>query len=247
MNTPIGGGSKNGSKSGKNKGKYPSKTTINLLYKEKHTAQNIFSLVLFEIFLVALGFFTKYLVIDQIEKVNEAEAVYNSYQNQLDMLRENNADYTKVQDEYSHYGNGYLNEEESPLQDRQKMIDVINQKVQIDSGITSITIDGNTATVEIESVLLKEVSSVVANLESSDIVSYVGVQTAGTGEGGETVVASSSGEGTEQTPGIVQATLTIEFKAAGPAAETKSDSETESLTDQLAADKERAEQTGEEE
>lgn len=229
---------------GGSRNQYPSKTTINLLYKESHTKQNIYALILFGIFLILLGFFTKYLVIDQLKKVNEAQAAYNSYQNSLNALRKENADYTEVQDDYSHYGNGYLNEEEASLQDRQKMIDVINQKVQVDSGITSITIDGNTATVEIESVLLREVSSVVANLESSDIVSYVGVQTAGTGQG-ESVV-SSSGE-TEQTPGIVQATLTIEFKATGPARDVESASDSESLTDQLAEDKERAEQTGEEE
>ncbi|MEE0955962.1 MAG: hypothetical protein U0L49_09160 [Eubacterium sp.] len=233
LNKEIGGGKQK---------KYPSKTSINLVYRESHTGQNLIALAMFGAFLVALGFFTKYLVIDQIEKVNQAEAAYQACEQQLATYKEYNKDFSKVQDDYSHYGNGYLNEEETPLQDRQDMLDVINRNVRLDSGISNITIEDNTATVEIESVKLSEVSSVVASLESSDIVSYVGVQTAGTGE--DEYIVSASNEEEEPVKGSVRATLTIEFKAAGPVQDTSSTSETESLTEQLAEDKERAEQTG---
>ena len=54
-------------------GRYPEKTTINLLYREPDENRK-FTLILFGVFLIFLILFTKFLVIDQLQRVNRAEA-----------------------------------------------------------------------------------------------------------------------------------------------------------------------------
>ena len=92
------------------------------------------------------------------------------------------------------------------------------------------------ATVQLMSLELKQVSSIVAELEASPIVSYVGVDTAAMDEQGSLARRSGS---------LVAATLTIEFTSGTGQAVQNEESE-ESLTDQLAARKAAVESMGEE-
>lgn len=168
LNKPIG------------KVRYPDKTSINLLMQEKSARDPKFQIALFVIFAVALALFVKFLVIDRLAEAYDAEKAYSQMQVQIGQLKAANEKYDRVREEYSHYGNGYLNDEERAEQDRTAMIRVIDDSVISRSEIQSLEISGNVATLTIDNIRLKAVSDIVASLEADDLVSFVTVSTAGT-------------------------------------------------------------------
>ena len=123
------------------------------------------------------------------------------------------------------------------------MMDVIDQKVKVDSGIQSIVISGNTATLTIEKTTLAEVSDVVAALEESDIVQYVAPSTAERQADADESVVSSSGEVTVPAQNYVTAQIVVTFTSPYDNTSVSSSSE-ETLSDQLADKKTETEQEG---
>lgn len=162
------------------KGHYPTKTSINLVYKEKKTGKNLTALALFGVFLVLLAIFTKFMVLDQIAAVNAAENLLDTRQRQLSTLQRSNSIYDQVEAEYSHFGIGYLSQAERDRHDRVNMLDVIDEKVGISKGIRTIQISENTAVLSFLTLELKDMSTIVSRLEESEYVSYVTVSKATT-------------------------------------------------------------------
>lgn len=221
------------------KGKLPTKIVINLVYREKDTGHVLFALLAFVVFLLALAAFTKFLVLDQLKKIDAAQEAYSSLQNQYTALQKANEDYESVENEYSHFGTGFFTADELALTDREELLAVINDKISIGKGMSQIQVSGNTATVQLMSSNMREISQIVAELESSPIVQYVGVDTAVT-----QAVQSASASALQKKDDTVNAAVTIEFRSP-LGADTGGESESgESLTDQLAASKEAAEATG---
>ena len=205
----------------------PKKNAINLLQQEKDPARTVFELVVFGLFLVVLAVATKFLVIDQIQKVNVAESAYNREEDTLKQLRDANNVYNDVNSKYVHYGDGDLTDEESARQDRAEIMKVIDQYVVVNSGIQSISIEDNTATLMIDRTTLSEVAGVVAALRQSDIVSYVSPSTATN----------------EENDGTVTAQIGVTFKSPSGKDET-TEEEKQSLSDQMAERKLQTETEG---
>ncbi len=205
----------------------PKKNAINLMPQEKDPARTVFELVVFGLFIAVLAVATKFLVIDQIQKVNSAEAAYNREQNTLKQLQDENNVYNDVNSQYVHYGDGDLTSEESARQDRAKMMEVIDQYVVVGSGIQSISIEDNTATLIIDRTTLSEVAGVVSALRQSDIVSYVSPSTATN----------------EENDGTVTAQIVVTFKSPSGTDKTEEENE-QSLSDQLAERKLQTETEG---
>ena len=177
---PMGSSAPQQSPLQKIKGHYPTKTSINLVYKEKETGKNMMALVLFGVFLVLLAIFTKFMVIDQIAAVNEAEGLYQTRQDQLATLQRSNSVYDQVEAEYSHLGIGNLSQAELERHDRVNMLDVIDDKVGISKGIRTIQISENTAVLSFLTLELKDMATIISRLEESEHVSYVTASRAAT-------------------------------------------------------------------
>lgn len=188
--------------------KDPEKTSINLLYVEDRSRQNKAAIALFAVYLVLLFFFTRFGVIGQLQRISAMESEYNTLQSQVDSLKASNAGYDAVRAEYSHYGNGYLNDDEKAQQDRMKILDVIEDKLLPSDALQDITITQNTATLTINSEKLKNVSEIVADLESDPIVSYVTV-TQSTGNSQQAADTEEASDGKNVT-----STMTIVFQDA---------------------------------
>lgn len=179
--------------------KFPDKTSVNLLVKDKGVSNTKVQILIFAIFIIILAVFVKFMVIDLIKESVDAQNSYESMQSSISTLKANNTDYPKVLAEYSHYGNGYLNSEEKSEHDRKAIMDTIDSDVLSKGDIQGIEISGNVAKITIDNVSLKTVSSIVSELEADSDVSYVTVSTAGTSENNSKVTA----------------TLAIHFKSAG--------------------------------
>lgn len=179
LNQPIG------------KVRYPDKTSINLLMRDNSVRDPKFQIILFVIFALVLALFVKFLVIDKLAEAYEAEKAYTQMETQINQLRASNEKYDQVREEYSHYGNGYLNDEEKAEQDRMAMMRVIKRDVISKSEIQSVEISGNVATLTIDNIRLNTVSAIVASLEDDDIVSFVTVSTAGTNTDSNALVTAT--------------------------------------------------------
>lgn len=179
LNKPIG------------KVRYPDKTSINLLMRDNSVRDPKFQIILFVIFAVVLALFVKFLVVDKLAEAYDAEKAYTQMQTQIDQLRASNEKYDQVREEYSHYGNGYLNDEEKIEQNRMAMMRAIQRNVISKSEIQSVEISGNVATLTIDNIRLKTVSDIVASLEDDDIVSFVTVSTAGTNTDSNALVTAT--------------------------------------------------------
>lgn len=218
------------------KGKLPTKQTLNLVYKEKDTGRRVFVIIAIILFILALASFGWFIVRMQLSKVAKARRKFESFQQELRDLQTVESRYEGIDEMYSHYGRSYMSTDEIALQNRMAILSTINNDISISQGLSQIQLSGNTATVKLMSLELKEVSSIVAKLEESPIVSYVGVDTASMDEQGNLARRSGS---------LVQATLTIEFSARAGVDDGPQDSG-ETLTSQLAARKAAVEAMGEE-
>lgn len=218
------------------KGKLPTKQTLNLVYKEKDTGRRVFVVIAIILFILALASFGWFIVRMQLSKVAKARRKFESFQQELRDLQTVESRYEGIDEMYSHYGRSYMSTDEIALQNRMAILSTINNDISISQGLSQIQLSGNTATVKLMSLELKEVSSIVAKLEESPIVSYVGVDTASMDEQGNLARRSGS---------LVQATLTIEFSARAGVDDGPQDSG-ETLTSQLAARKAAVEAMGEE-
>lgn len=196
-------------------GKLPSKQSINLVVREDHTQQNIVALILFACFMVFLVFFSRYFVADKLAEADRLEQQYYERLQTLESLKAQSADLDETRAEYSHYGNGYLNEDELALQDRMQMLDVIERRLLSIGALESMSIEDNVATLTVNSAKLSNVSELVAEIEEEKIVSYVTVSTAQTNDK-ETTQQVQNPDGTTVTETVrtgqdVISTMTIYF------------------------------------
>lgn len=191
-------------------GKYPSKKTINLMYREHDTQDRIFTIVLFVLFMIFLYFFSCYGVAAQLARADAAEANYSRMEQNLEKMKEANSQYASVRADYSHYGNGYLNDEELSRQDRVTMLNVIDERVHAAGGIQTIQIQDNIAVITVGVTDAQRLPDIILSLEGSEYVSYVTAQTAATDEDRDKL--SLSEDGTPDQPLFVTGQLTIYFR-----------------------------------
>lgn len=193
--------------------RYPSKQSINLFIEEKHTKQNVLALCLFGVYLVALWAFVHFVILSQLDEMNRLEAEYNRMQQTVLEAQEANSNYEEVRAEYSHYGNGYLNDDEQAQEDRLDILAIIEEQLLDKDALQNIDITGNTATLTINSEKLANVSDIVAELEQYEIVEYVTVSSSQTN--GRTVrTENEDGEITEEYVYDVVTLMTINFRSA---------------------------------
>lgn len=191
-------------------GKYPSKKTINLMYREHDTQDRVFTLVLFALFMIFLYFFSRYGVAAQLARADAAEANYSRMEQNLAKMKEANSQYASVRADYSHYGNGYLNDEELSRQDRVTMLNVIDERVHAAGGIQTIQIQDNIAVITVGVTDAQRLPDIILSLEGSEYVNYVTAQTAATDEDKDKL--SLSADGTPDQPLFVTGQLTIYFR-----------------------------------
>lgn len=191
-------------------GKYPSKKTINLMYREHDTQDRVFTIALFVLFMIALYFFSRYGVAEQLARADAAEGNYSRMEQNLEKMKEANSEYANVRADYSHYGNGYLNDEELSRQDRVTMLNVIDERVHAAGGIQTIQIQDNIAVITVGVTDAQRLPDIILSLEGSEYVSYVTAQTAATDEDRDKL--SLSEDGTPDQPLFVTGQLTIYFR-----------------------------------
>ncbi|MBP3676779.1 MAG: hypothetical protein J6I97_00385 [Agathobacter sp.] len=186
----------------KKKDNYPTKTTINLYYKEDKSA-GISTFTLYVIFIIViLMALSKMFVFDVITDLNKAEKQYNEYQATLDSYMSSLADYEKVNDEYNKYSYSYLTDQEK-IQDRMDVLKMLEATIFANSNVQSVSISDDVISVSLTDIDLEKTAVLAKNIESYDIVDNVAVNTASYGGTYTTrmVITLVSEGATEETGG----------------------------------------------
>lgn len=164
----------------KKKDNYPTKTTINLYYKEDKSA-GISTFTLYVIFVVViLMALSKMFVFDVISDLNKAEAQYESYQDTLDTYMTSLANYDEVNAEYSKYSYSYLSDQEK-IQDRMDVLAMLEATIFADSNVQSVSISDDVISANLTDIDLEKTSVLAKKIEGYDIVDNVSVNTASYG------------------------------------------------------------------
>ena len=162
------------------KNEYPSKQTVNLVFRERSINSPSRAIPAFLLFLVFLALFVRFGVQGQLQKMTSAQALLEKVQADLNGLVEYNRDYETVREQYSQYFNDYLNEDEAVLRDRLDVLTLLEECVMNQADLSSISVQGNICRISITDVPLNSISGIVADLERNPQVQYISVATAAT-------------------------------------------------------------------
>ena len=156
----------------KKKNSLPTKTSINFIVDEQ-TKTNRISIVLFLIFLVLLGVFTKFAVIDPLAKVTRAEREYREAERQLDVYRNQLTDYAQIEAEYNEKVGTFLTDSERAYLDRTEILAMIKEDIFNYVNVKSISISGNVVRVSTATTTMDNISQIVQVLLNDSKIAYV--------------------------------------------------------------------------
>lgn len=189
---------------GKKKGEtnYPTKTYINLV-QDNTEANNRRTVLLFLLFLVCLGIFVKFAVIDQLAKISRAEAAYRTVEAQVMAARQTNSEYDDVKKEYDEVTAWYMTDEEKMEVDKSAVFRMLESDMAPYVGIQSVQIAGNTIVVQTDVTNLQVVSRFLSALQNDSRNGFV------------TVTTASASKDTDTTNNDVTATVVITYGGGG--------------------------------
>ena len=157
---------------GKKRDIYPSKKSINLCYQEE--ASTVVSSMLLKIIfaVLLLVVVVKIFVFDVIAERNEAKEQLEAIQSTLDAQLVLLQDYDKVVEEYSRYSYKVLIDA-LPTQDRLEILEMLENTVYVDGGMSNISIAGNVITLNFSGLNLDECAQLIAEIQAYEMVESV--------------------------------------------------------------------------
>ncbi len=150
---------------------YPTKQTINLAKKESHK-QSLMTLSIGIAAIAVLAFcVTKFAVIDQFARQNEAAKAYGEVHSQYTEMEDKLSDYSQVEQEYHTYSKNWMTDGETGVSiDRMDVLDLIEKKMMTCGTVDSVNIEENTVIVNMSGMNLKQISSMFTDIQKQDIV-----------------------------------------------------------------------------
>lgn len=155
---------------------YPSKTSINFI-SDSTKRNNRIALITFIVFLLFLGLFVKFAIVDQIAKVSKAESEYNTYASQIETYKKELENYSEIKAEYDEKVGVFLNDEEKSYGDRMAILKMIDQDVKAYVTVKSINISSNTIRITTDVSSMSTISDVVKVLLNDERNYSVNVKT----------------------------------------------------------------------
>ena len=142
--------------------KYPTKKTLNLMIKEKSLASPSRLIPILLLIVVGAFAFSKFAVVDRLEKVSRAEAELSTMKNQLELIQNAFSDYDAVEDQYSRYS--YENFDRT-IPDRIDVLEMLEFWFMPVCRIQSLTMNG------------RDLSMTIADIDMDTITYLNGVLT----------------------------------------------------------------------
>lgn len=169
---------------GKKKEVYPSKKSLNLYYQEDVTTRlSTIALDILFVVVVVLGL-AKFLVVDVLTEQNDAVTKLEKVQAQVESQMKEIEDYNELHAEYVRYSYKILVDEQG-LNDRLDILNMLENTVYKNSGITNVSITGNVVSLNFGGMDLNQTAQLIQEIQSYEMVASVQVnnQTGNTYDG----------------------------------------------------------------
>lgn len=164
--------------------KCPSKTGINMNQREKRTGQVLTLVIGLAVILLMAGLVARFGVMEQYQRLSEAQSAYGEVHSQLAACQEKLTDYELVLTEYRSCSLDGMTEGEDQLitVSRQAVLDLVEGIMMPRGKVISVNILDDTADVEMSDMSLDQISAMFAVMEAEPIVRSVELNMAATEE-----------------------------------------------------------------
>lgn len=164
--------------------KCPSKTGINMNQREKRTGQVLTLVIGLAVILLMAGLVARFGVMEQYQRLSEAQSAYGEVHSQLAACQEKLTDYELVLTEYRSCSLDGMTEGEDQLitVSRQAVLDLVEGIMMPRGKVISVNILDDTADVEMSGMSLDQISAMFAVMEAEPIVRSVELNMAATEE-----------------------------------------------------------------
>ncbi len=164
--------------------KCPSKTGINMNQREKRTGQVLTLVIGLAVILLMAGLVARFGVMEQYQRLSEAQSAYGEVHSQLAACQEKLTDYELVLTEYRSCSLDGMTEGEDQLitVSRQTVLDLVESIMMPRGKVISVNILDDTADVEMSDMSLDQISAMFAVMEAEPIVRSVELNMAATEE-----------------------------------------------------------------
>lgn len=165
----------------KRKKKYPVKTSVNLLYRERSGVSPLQAVLATAVFIVILAAFTKFAVIDRLAAAGRALREAEELEMKVAMLEQSNSDYDEVLREYQHY---YFTVTDSGSVQAENFVDCLDLFELLETefinkaGIQTVNLMGNVLTINLTDINLERASVIAKSLSENEMVRNVEVSIA---------------------------------------------------------------------
>lgn len=155
----------------------PSKKTMNFVHHQSSiNLKKLVPVVL--VILIVAAVFVKFGVLDPLDKKTAALNELSLKQEQLAAVEAKLSGYDELAKEYGRYSYGWMNETEVNLVSRMDVLGLIESRIANKAIIDNIAVNNNVLTLNIHGITLEQASSMVKNLEESDLVESASVYNA---------------------------------------------------------------------
>ncbi len=164
--------------------RYPDKTTVNLVVRERTPRQVSQAVCLAVILMVVVAVFAKFAVIDRLAAASRAEAAAAAVEQELARLQAQNVDYDRVQLEYQRYFSKELTQEQAGSADCMEVLDLLETKLMRGAQVASAAFSSNVLSLQLTGISLDGTSALLADLYTNPLVTNVELYTAAEADSG---------------------------------------------------------------
>ena len=165
----------------KPKDEFPSKTYMNLMVSEKKSFDLRSNIPFIVILLIIVVLVLKFGVFDFYARVDAKQAELNAHQQTLSSLNAELTNYNTVLEEYEGYESMSITSSGLRV-DALEALDLVDRFVAPSARVVSISLVGNTLTLNLTDISLDGVGKLASTLYEQDMVANVSVSTAATQE-----------------------------------------------------------------
>ena len=165
----------------KPKDEFPSKTYMNLMVSEKKSFDLRSNIPLIVVLLIIVVLVMKFGVFDFYARVDAKQAELNAHQQTLNSLNAELTNYNTVLEEYEGYESMIITSSGLRV-DALEALNLVDRFVAPSARVVSISLVGNTLTLNLTDISLDGVGKLASTLYEQDMVANVSVSTAATQE-----------------------------------------------------------------
>ena len=165
--------------------KLPTKTTINLAKRESRRKDLLTLTVGGVLILLLAGSVAKFGVIDQLDRLSQAESSYNQVHSQYLSTLQAVEDYPEVEERYRTYSRSWMNAGDKnglAKVDRQEVLDLLEQRMMPRGQVNSVSLRDSVLVVSMSGMNLRQISTMVESIREDPIVESASLNLASTEE-----------------------------------------------------------------